>query len=465
MHHVAEEKSNMRILLVFPRFRYPSGDPPLGVAYLASCVRQTDAQVEIFDATFVKHPLRVLRQKLQETHYDVIGITALTSMIAEVRDIAALVRQVSPETTVVVGGPHATILPEQTLALPGVDAVAIGEAERSWTKLIEADLDFSRVPGFRYRSEGEVVDSGPTDFVANLDAIPYPAWDLLPMARYLRVWYQLDAVAYGLRGTSIIASRGCPYDCAYCQPTLRRIFGRRIRFRGVDNILGELVELKERYGIAGVMWLDDTFGIDRAWLSELCRALIDWNSGLVWGCNLRADIVQRETLAMMQQAGLRVVHLGIESATQRILDDIYQKNITLAQAREAVHTAKDLGLRVRGYFMLGAPTETEQETRATLRLAKELPLDDVTFSITTPLPGTHLYRKTQELIGRDFSAFDYYRSAVYDSDSVLPAARLDWFKKLGYLQFYLGRRRLLRTLRSVLGISGLRKALLKIKRF
>ena len=455
----------MRILLVFPRFRYPSGDPPLGVAYLAAVLRQIGVEVEILDATFAKWPLRVLRDKLQAARYDVVGVTALTSMISEVGDIAALIEQVSPATKVVVGGPHATVLPDETLRLPGVDAVAIGEGEESFRQLVEADFDFSSVPGFHYRSDGQTVDTGPTPIIEDLDSIPYPAWDLLPMAQYLQVWYQLDAVAHGLPGTSVIAARGCPYDCAYCQPTLRQLFGRRIRFRSVDNIMGELAELKERYAVAGMMWLDDTFGINRSWLVELCRALTDWNSGLVWGCNLRADIVERGTLAMMQEAGLRIVHLGIESATQRILDDVYQKGITLEQVREAVHTAKDLGLCVRAYFMLGAPTESEEEIRATLRLANELPLDDVTFSITTPLPGTHLYEKTRELIGRDFSAFDYYKRAVYDSSSVVPAARLDWYKKLGYVQFYLGRRRIGRTIRSVLGRSGLRKALLKVKRF
>ncbi len=455
----------MRILLIFPRFKYPCGDPPLGVAYLASVARQTGAEVEIFDATFVKHPIAALRKKLQAARYDAVGISAMTSMLTAVAQIAALIDEISPETTVIVGGPHATVMPGQTLALPGVDAVAIGEAEESWRRLIEAALDFTEVPGFSYLRDGEVISTGPTPLVEDIGTISYPAWDSLPMSQYIDLWYQLDAVAYGLRGTSVIATRGCPYDCSYCQPTLRKLFGRRIRYRSPDNIIGELDELKQRYNIAGIMWLDDTFGLNRTWLAELCQALIDWDSGLVWGCNLRADIVEHETLAMMKHAGLRIVHLGIESATQRILDEVYNKGITVEQVREAVHTAKGLGLCVRGYFMLGAPGESEPEVHESLRLANELPLDDVTFSITTPLPGTHLYEQTKHIIARDFSAFDYYKSAVYDSDEVLSASRLNWLKKLGYLQFYLGPRRLWRTVRSVLGFSGLRKMLVKIKRF
>ena len=455
----------MRILLIFPRFKYPCGDPPLGVAYLAAVARQAGAKVEIFDTTFVRRPLAVLRQKLQTIRYDAVGISVMTSMLAAVQQIAALIDEVSPQTTVIAGGPHATVEPGQTLALRGVDAVASGEAEESWRRLIEADLDFTEVPGFSYLRDGEVISTGPTPLVEDIDTISYPAWDLLPMPQYLDLWYQLDAVAYRLRGTSVIAARGCPYDCSYCQPTLRKLFGRRLRYRSPDNIIGELDELKRRYDIGGIMWLDDTFGLNRTWLSELCQGLVDWDAGLVWGCNLRADIVEHQTLAMMKQAGLRIVHLGIESATKRVLDEVYNKGITVEQVREAVHTAKELGLCVRGYFMLGAPGESEQEVRDSIRLANELPLDDVTFSITTPLPGTHLYQRTKQIIACDFSSFDYYKSAVYDSDEVLAAGRLNWLKKQGYLQFYLGRRRLWRTVRSVLGISGLRKMLVKVKRF
>ena len=115
--------------------------------------------------------------------------------------------------------------------------------------------------------------------------------------------------------------------------------------------------------------------------------------------------------------------------------------------------------------MLGAPTETEQEARATINLANELPLDDVTFSITTPLPHTHLYDMTRELIDEDFSHFDYYKTAVYSGDEVLPAGILNRLRRLGYIKFYLGPKRLWRTIQSVLGISGIRKMLLKIQRF
>ncbi len=455
----------MKTLLVFPRFKYPSGDPPLGVAYLAAVLRERGLAVDVFDATFVPQPVRELRRRVRDTRYDLVGISTLTSMIGDAAEIARTIKEISPDTMVIAGGAHATVAPEHTLSLGAFDAVMLGEAEETLPDFIEGDLRVEDQPGLWYVREGEIVRNDRAEPIADLDALPFPAWDLLDMSKYLSLWYQLDAVRYGLRGTSIMASRGCPHNCSYCQPTLRTIFGRRVRRRSPESLVAEAAELKARYDIDGLMWLDDTFLLDRRWMRKLCEALVEADLGLIWGCNIRADTWDRETLAEMKEAGLRIVHLGIESASQRVLDDIYHKGITIEQVREAVATAKSLKLKVRGYFMLGAPTETEEEVRASIRLANELPLDDVTFSITTPLPHTDLYEMTKDLIRADFSEFDYYKTPVYGTEGVLPARKLNYLKRLAYVQFYLGPRRLWRTVRSMLGVSGIRKGLLKVKRF
>jgi anaerobic magnesium-protoporphyrin IX monomethyl ester cyclase len=455
----------LRALLVFPRFKYPSGDPPLGVAYLAAVLRDRGHEVEIFDATFARQPMRALREMLGRKRYDLVGVSVLTSMIGDAVAIGELVREVSPDAMVLAGGPHATVAPEHTLQTGSFDAVMIGEGEETLPRLVESELRLEDQPGLWYLRGREIVRNEQADVVADLDALPFPAWEQLDMEGYLSLWYQLDAVRYGVRGTSIMASRGCPYHCSYCQPTLGTIFGRRVRRRSPESLVTEASELKGRFGIEGLMWLDDTFLLDRGWMRRLCEQFIEADLGLIWGCNIRADVCDRESLEVMQQAGLRMVHVGIESASQRVLDEVYNKGITIEQVRETTRMASDLGLKVRGYFMLGAPTETEEEARASIKLANELPLDDVTFSITTPLPHTHLYDMTRDLIAADFSDFDYYKSPVYDSEQVLPAKTLNRLRRLGYVRFYLGPKRLWRTIQSVLGVSGLRKALLKIQRF
>jgi anaerobic magnesium-protoporphyrin IX monomethyl ester cyclase len=455
----------VRTLLVFPRFKYPSGDPPLGIAYLAAVLRERGLHVEIFDATFERHPMRALREQLSREHYDLIGISVLTSMIADAAAIGEMVREVSPDTMVVAGGPHPTVAPEYTLELGVFDAVMVGEAEETLPALIESGLRLEDQPGVCYRVGNEIVRNERSNVIADLDALPFPAWDMLDMEGYLSLWYQLDAVRYGVRGTSIMASRGCPYRCSYCQPTLGTIFGRQVRRRSPESLVAEAAELKQLFGIEGLMWLDDTFLLDRGWMRRLCEQFVDSKLDLMWGCNIRADVCDRESLEHMQAAGLAMVHVGIESASQRILDDVYQKGITIEQVRATTQMAADLGLKVRGYFMLGAPTETEEEVRASIELANELPLDDVTFSITTPLPHTYLYDMTRDQIAADFSQFDYYKSAVYDSDEVLPERMLNRLRRLAYIKFYLGRKRLWWTIKSVMGISGIRKMLMKVQRF
>ncbi len=428
-------------------------------------MRERGLEVDLFDATFARDPLRWVRDLVTERNYDLVGISALTSMIADAAEVARVVRDVSPDTMIVAGGPHPTVAPEQTLSLGVFDAALVGEAERSLPALVESNLQLEEQPGLWYERDGEIVCNGPVEPIADLDTLPMPAWDLLEMDRYLELWYQLDAVRYGVRGTSIMASRGCPYQCSYCQPTLRTLFGRRIRRRSAESLVAEAAKLKAEHGIEGLMWLDDTFLLDRAWMRKLCEEMISAELGLIWGCNIRVDVCDRESLQFMKDAGLRMVHVGIESASQRVLDEVYKKGITIEQVREAVSISRELGLKVRGYFMLGAPTETEEEVRASIDLANELSLDDVTFSITTPLPHTHLYDSTQEMIATDFSHFDYYKTAVYDSDRVIAAKKLDRLKKLGYLKFYLSPKRLIRTLRSFAGISGIRKMLVKMQRF
>ena len=454
----------MRFLLIFPRFKYPSGDPPLGVAYVAAVLREAGHEVEIFDATFARRPLQALEQQLKRSRYDLIGVSVMTSMLDAVAEVVRICRQYS-DAPIVAGGPHATVEPEGTLKIDGVGAVAVGEGESVIADLAAAGGSFADVPGIWYRQDGQIVQNAPAAPISDLDTVPFPARDLLDMQQYMALWYQLDAVKYGLRGTSVIGSRGCPYNCAYCQPTLRMIFGRQLRRRSPENIVAELEQLKREYNPDGVMWLDDTFLLDNGWMERLCGLLIEADLGIVWGCNVRADVADKDTLALMQRAGLRIVHMGIESASQRILDEVYQKGITIEQVRGAVADAHSLGLKVRGYFMLGAPTETEEELRQTVRLANELPLDDVTFSITTPLPHTHLYEQTQHLIARDFTEFDYYKTPVYETGATVSSRKLDRIKKSAYLQFYLGRKRLWRTVQSVLGVSGIKKMLLKVQRF
>ncbi|MBN1584384.1 MAG: cobalamin-dependent protein [Anaerolineae bacterium] len=461
----------MKIAFVFPRTRYPSGQPPLGILSLASYLRERipDIDVDVIDMTFYANPSETMRRRIEQGNYDIIGLSVMTAMLNEAIEVSRVARAAPSKPIVLWGGPHPTVLPERSLAYEYVDMICLGEGEEALQELIEQDGDPQDVAGIWYKRDGKIVRNPPRMPIHDLGSLPYPARDLVDMEAYARAWYSLTAASPELRGTSIIASRGCPFSCTYCQPTLNALFGRRLRRRPVSHVIGELRELKEKYRLDAFMLEDDTFIAHNGWAMEFAASLRDSGLGFKWGCNVRADLVVRNPhlLEEMARSGLVQMNMGIESGTQRILDEIYDKGITVDQVRKAADIAKKLNLRIGGYFMLGAPTETHAEVINTIEYAARLPIDEAAFNITTPLPGTFLWDKTKALIGDDLADFNYYNHSVYKSDQVLPGWQLDLYKKWAYLRFYaFTPRRAWRIFKDdVLSISGLRKLWVRMKRF
>ena len=452
----------MKIALVFPRCKYPSGDPPLGMAYLASILlKNTDADVDLIDMTFQKSPIKYAESIFEKKNYDIVGFSLMTTMFKDALKIASLIKKYSKDTKVIFGGPHPTVFPEETLNYNDIDAVCVGEGELTFLDLIKNNGNFQNVKGLWFKHNHKIIKNPPNLLVGNLDDMPFPSFDLLPMEKYFKNWFQLDSVSDGLKGVGILASRGCPYNCSYCQPTLRKIFGQKIRKRSHENIIKELKIIKEKYNINAFIFLDDTFIIDNKWVTGICDLMIKNKLNLVWGCNARADLVTKDLFLKMKEAGLRKVFLGIESGSQRVLDKIYNKQITLKQVESSVKILKSLDLKVQGYFMIGAPTETREEIIKTIKLAKNLDLDEATFSITTPLPCTHLYNKTKDLIKMDVGDFDYYKRSVYKK-MVLTPGEIERLKKRAFIEFYLSPKRLIKTIKTTLSIK---KTINKLKRF
>ena len=465
----------MKIAFVFPRTRYPCGQPPLGILSLAAYLRQKvpGVVIEVIDATFAAHPLDMMKRRIQEGHYDIVGISVMTAMLHDAIYISRVAHDTQAGTRrrpiVLWGGPHPTVLPEDSLSYDFVDMIALGEAEETMRELVERDGDPADVAGLWYKRGDQVVQNPPRMPIHDLGSLPHPARDLIDMETYAKMWYSLTAASPELRGTSVIASRGCPFSCTYCQPTLDHLFGKRLRRRPVPHVIGELRELKERYRLDAFMLEDDTFIAHNGWATEFAQALRDSGLDFQWGCNVRADLVVKSPhlLEEMARSGLVQVNMGIESGTQRILDDIYDKRITVEQVHKAAALSKKLGLRVGGYFMLGAPTETRREVMNTIQYAARLPIDEAAFNITTPLPGTYLWDKTKEMVGTEWSEFNYYRSSVYRSNKVIPGWQLDLFKKWAYLRFYaFTPQRAWHIFKDdVLSIPGLRKLWIRMKRF
>jgi len=426
----------MRIALVSPKWNQRANDyPPLGLAYLAAVLERDGHQVGIFD--FGLNPNTSLEEDVvQVCAFDphIVGITAMTSLYHSALETAILLKAYLGRP-IVVGGPHATVYPERVLAeSPVIDYVVRGEGEETILELIRAldggDRDLSAIKGLTYRLRGEIISNPARALITDLDALPFPARHLFDLKRYGL------CTPEGQPMVTILSSRGCPYNCSYC---FKGIVGRTYRQRSPGNIIAELQQVIAYYGVRNFYFIDDLFTIDRRRLEAITERLIAEKLDIRWQCLGRVDRVDAEILRKMYAAGCRRIHYGIESGNPEVLRRI-GKGIKLHQVRQAVRWAKEAGIHVKGYFMLGLPGDTEETMQQTIDLATELDLDEAMFSLTTPFPGTRLWdelvkRNPSTEYNQDFTRAYYYSNpeeelAPFLNVSEVPDAVLSqWIRK------------------------------------
>lgn len=460
--------SRTKVCLVYPRHQYLSGDPPLGLGYIAAYARNSNvADITLIDSTFVRHlSLPYIYSRIRQERPDILGIYVDTLMFNNAREVMRWAR--ANGTFVIVGGPHASVSPQT--CIDDADVVVIGEGEEAFTDIIShyRHRNFAHIPSIWWWHKGELVKNEIGLKKIDIDALPFVDRDIFDMEQYLLYWHYLDSVGMGIKGTTMITSRGCPFRCAYCQPTLEKLFGKRIRRRSPQNVVEEMRWLKDRYGIQGIFFHDDTFMIERNWIAEFCSELEKSGVDLLWGCNGRIDRVSDDLLKRMHGCGLRNIHFGIESGSQRVLDKVYNKGISLERIHDLITTTKKIGITTMGFFMLGAPTESEEEINATIRLANKLPLEEATFSITNPLIGTDLHDMVSQnpdyKISENFSDFDYYRKRAMSGGNI-SYGKLKWLQKKALIFFYLSPIRLRYIAGHFRSLSGIKKMIQKIRRF
>lgn len=451
------------ISIVFPRMKYTSGDPPLGVMYIATYLKKNlNAEVQIIDTTFHKSFDYVFK-RIINFPTDIVGIFIDTLMYNDAMKIAAMAKSLGKY--VIAGGPHTTILPETVI--PYVHALVIGEGELASLEIIKNLPDLKPVKGAWVKNGSDIYKSNELNLSQSLDAIPFPDRSFIENERYMQYWHFMDVTGGYKRGTNIIASRGCPFHCTYCQPTLRRLFGTKLRYRSPQNVVDEILSLKETLGIQAFIFQDDTLTIDKKWVIEFTDLLIKADTGLIWGCNTRADTIDEELLLRMYKAGLRKIQIGGESGTIRILSDVYKKGIVPEQVRKLVGMAHRTGVKTLVFFMLGAPGETRQEVISTIKFAKDIKSDEVTFNLTQPLPGTDLYEamllKKEYSIEKDYSRFDYYNRRAFN-DVTMSNRQLRFIRIAGFFYVYVRLSSLLYMLRHFSSVSGMKKLFAKLKR-
>ena len=458
-----------RVTFVFPRTRYVSGDPPLGLAYLAAVVRRERpaVPVRIVDGTFLGGD-HALNAALRFERGELVGVYADSLSIPVARRVARSAR--AQGAFALAGGPAATVSPHSFL--PDFDAVVRGEGEDAIVQIfdrIREGAPINDVANLVLPSEdGGIVETERTSAPIALDALPFPAWDLLDMARYVRLWPYLDVTRQPERGTNVVGSRGCPWSCTYCQPTLSSLFGKRVRRRSAASIAEEIEVLQDTYGIGGVFFHDDTITADRKWLEQLCEALANLKRPIRWGCNSRVDVLTPQAVDLMVDAGMRSVHLGIEAGSVRVRNEVLGKPIDEDHLVHVLARLRRRGAHALGFFMLGSPTETVEEMLQTIRLARRLPLSEATFSLTTALPGTSLHERLTHdahYALQPDASLDYYNRRNFADGTMVGNRSLRVLQWLALAGFYTQRERLSYVLGHLGGADSARKLLMKVGRF
>jgi len=458
----------MKISFIFPRFKYESGDPPLGVAYLASYIRKfSDSNIEILDTTF-DHSFERVKTYFKKNKPDIVGVYLDTIMY---NDAIKIIKEAKRyDCFIIAGGPHTTILPETLIDF--VDAVIIGEAEKPMLKIIKNfdNKDFGSIKNIWYKKRNIIYRNKITYNNTDLDTYPFPSRDLLNMEKYIERCHQFDSINPKLRATTMVVSRGCPFSCSFCQPTLRKLFGKKFRIRSQENIIAEIKRIKKKYNLNAIFFHDDTLTANKNWVIQFCSKLKKANLDLIFGCNTRIDTVDKNLLEIMYNAGFRELHIGIESASQRIINDIYKKGINISTVKNILNIIRKIGFNTMCFFMIGAPTETKDDIKKTIKFACSLPTNEISVSITNPIPKTELHKimlKKHYFISNDYIKFDYYstRGFYRKNKDELGLEELKKLQKLFLLRFYCNPKRWIYILKHVSSKKGIKKMIMKLKRF
>ena len=432
------------VLLIYPYLK-PTYDrsvfrfPPLGIAYIAAGLKKEGYKVQLLDCTYLNQ--RKAFNLAVAAKADVVGIYGMVTLSENALEFARKLR--SQTKLLIAGGPLPTCDPLPFLEV--FDIVVSGEGEQTILQLLQAyqmGSDLFSVPGIIFRKTlpgiaaepFQVITTKAQPFEKNLDRIPFPGRDLLPNKEYQEHGRKKSGYAI----TTIMSTRGCPYQCEFCSNV---IFGGSYRERSAKNVVAEIEQVLGM-GYDRISFADDVFTLNKKRVLEICAAIRKRNLHFKWECLGRVDSLDAATAFAMKKAGCFRIYFGIESGNQRILDLIH-KQITVQQARDAVETAHQAGMEVGAFFIIGYPGDTNDTILETLHFANTLPLDYLGLTLPYPLPGTPLFERVKTSIHRDW----HPRENVFSTHILIFEAGFSPFK----LQFGIFKGRMQHLLKKQFG--------------
>lgn len=401
--------------------------PYLGICFLAAMLRKRGIRVEILDSAALGYSIQDVVEHIKIKKPKIIGISVMSMMLHYSYELVQAIKRSYPEGIIVVGGAHIDADPEVIVPM-GVPYGFWGECEFEFAAFCEQVLGGAMpkaMPGLIVNCKNQL-DIGEPNLVSDLDSLPMPAYELLPLEKY----YSPNTT---LKTISFISSRGCPYHCVFCSKLQRKQF----RHLSTENVINQLEELVGNLGIQWIEFVDEIFTFNRERVVELCEAIFVKNLKFHWGCGTRVDRVDASLLTLMKKAGCRKIGFGIETGVERVrfADG---KRITNQQIIDIVKTCRSHGLLVGGSFIFGHPTETEEEMKQTVLFARNLGLNAVYFNKMIPIPDSNLFQTAidtgmlEKDIWVDFMlgkrSYPLYTPEGVSADTISKIYKGAWFK-------------------------------------
>ncbi len=451
----------MRVALINPKFRLPIDTrttPHLGLAYLGAISERRGDQVRVYDADIEDQPLA---EFLREFRPHIVGITANTPQVKQAWRTAAAIKG-ELDIPIVLGGPHVSVVSEgldfESLRQPPVDLVVRGEGEGSWIEIcnrVDAFLRdqpgfsapalmdpgqdlFQGVRGISYKtSDGALHRNADAPVIADLDSLPWPAYNLFKMDRYTNLQPATDAVD-GSRSFSILTSRGCPYRCTFCSQSIMPI---KWRARSPENVIEEWRHLVRELGALEIGVLDDSANIRKNRLHQLADLIIaEQLSHVPWIFvnGIRANLADLDLMVKLKKAGLKRTAFGVETGDPGMLLRI-DKHVDHDTIRQAFKNTKAAGIETIGFFIIGLPGDTRETMQRTIDFAIELDPMIANFSMMTPYPGTAVYEEVKQhgrFLVQDWDDYVFFDQKARYEMGELTADLVEEMYRKAYRQFY-----------------------------
>ncbi len=431
------------VLLNPPTLEEKERTPDIGLGYVAASLRSHGHDPIVLQQED-QYDMPAVVERVLGFEPELIGIKVFSRDANVVSKLIDMLREKAPDIPIVLGGPHpSAVKPDIMWKQFGsrVNYIMKGEAELSILRMVEAMQGgddpalLEKVPGLIWMDDTGTLRDNPTYLEPDLDKISIPAWDLMDPRTYngsFFFWMNRDVTA------PVITSRGCPFLCTFCSQNI--ITGKQVRHRSIDAVLDEMEMLVNDYGVRHIDIVDDHFLLHKNYVRDLCSGILERNIKITWSCGgARLDGITADLIKLVEKSGCVAMAVGLESGTDRILKMI-KKALTVERAKKHIDiVAKNTNIKIMGFFVLGFPSETEEEIEQTIEFARNLPIDIATFLNFTPFPGSPLF---DEMMEKGWFTDEFWldvkvTARTYTAANMVPPEVLDKLYRKAYRRFYL----------------------------